>query len=128
VVYTLTRHSSGSLGWSEMRWLEKRSRRNLLDFSAQSVEHQVARRTEHTANVRDLKTLALHLQVTNDRNRGVTELSATIGNDPLGNFIFRLRRVNYVSTKTSQAFVGYCGRVDRRSEIVHTSHMKISAG
>jgi 5-formyltetrahydrofolate cyclo-ligase len=88
VVDTFTRHSSGSDRWSEVRRLKKRSRRNFSDFSAQGVEHQVARRTKDSTHVSDLKTLALHLQMTNDCNCGVPEFRATIRNDLQRHFIF----------------------------------------
>src|SRR5688572_20991846 len=113
MVDTFTRHSSGSFGWSEVRRLEKRSRRNFPDFGAQSVEHQIAGRPKNTANVRDLKTVALHLQMTNYSHRGVTEFGATIGNDLQCHLILRLGCVNHVSAKTCQTFVGYRRRIDR---------------
>ena len=41
-----------------------------LHLGAQRVEHQIAGRAENTANVSNLKTIALHLQVTNHGDGG----------------------------------------------------------
>jgi hypothetical protein len=78
VTDTFTRHSSGSDGWSEVRRLEKCPRRDFPDLFAKRGEHQIARSAEHTANIRDLKTLALHPQVANYGDCRVAKLGASI--------------------------------------------------
>jgi hypothetical protein len=100
MVDAFTSHSSGSDRRSEVRWLEIRTRRDLPYFGSQRVEHQVAGGTEHAADVCDLKTIALHLQVSNHCDGRVSQLSATIRDDLERHFVFCFCCFNNVSTKT----------------------------
>src|SRR5215212_10698094 len=99
MVDAFTRHSSGSNGRSEVRRLEKRTRRDLPHFSTQRVEHQVARRSKDTADVSNLKALALHLQTSNHCDSREPELSAAISNDLERYCVVCLRCFNNVSAE-----------------------------
>src|SRR5215207_6675094 len=125
MVDTFTGHSSRSLSRSEVGRLEKRPRRNLPDFGAQSVEHQVAGRPENTADVRNLKAVTLHLQVTYYCYCREPKLRTPVGNDLLGHLVLCLRCIDYISAKACQTFIGYCGRVDGSGQIVCTGNVKI---
>jgi hypothetical protein len=100
MVDAFTGHSSGSHGRSEVRRLEVRTRRDLSHFGAQGVEHQVARRSENTTNVSNLKTLALHLQVSNDGDRRTSELISSISNNLERDGIAGLGCVDNISAET----------------------------
>ena len=113
VVDTFTSHSSGSDSRSEVGRLKIRTRSDLFHFVAQSLEHQIARRTKHAADVRDLKLIAFHLQATNHSDCSVAQFSATIGDNLQCHFVIRLRGIDHVSTKTGEPFISNGGRVDR---------------
>ncbi len=100
MVDAFTRHSSGSHGWSEVRRLEIRTRRDLPHFGAQRVEHQIPRRAEHTTDVSNLKSIALHLQISNHRDSREPELSATVSNNLERDCVVRLGCVNDVTAET----------------------------
>jgi hypothetical protein len=61
MIHAFAGHSSGSDGWSEVRWLEVRARGDPAHLISQRIEHQVARRTKDAADIRNLEALALHL-------------------------------------------------------------------
>src|SRR6185436_9993919 len=118
MIDAFTCHSSGSFGGSEVGWLEIRARRNLSDLRAQRVKHQVAGGTKDTADVRDLKTVALHLQMANHGDCRQSELRATIGNNLQRHRIVCLCCINHVPAKTCQPFVRNRWCIDRSRQIV----------
>src|ERR1041384_5760456 len=128
MVDTFTSHSSGSDSRSEVWRLKIRQRRDLFHLVAERLQHQIARRTKHAADVRYLKSVALHLQMTNHCDCGMAQFSAAIGNDLQRHLIVRLRRIDYVSTETGEPFVGYRGPVNRGRQIVGTGNAEIRTG
>ena len=128
MVDAFTRHSSGSHGWSEVRRLKIRARRDLPHFGAQRVEHQIAGRSEHTTDVCNLKTLAFHLQISNHCDSRKAEFSATVRNNLERHRVVSLGCINDVSAETCQTLISNCRRVDRCGQIVWTGNVKIRTG
>jgi hypothetical protein len=83
-----------------MRWLKKCPGRDFACFAAKSFKHQFPGCAKHATNVGDLKTLALHLQMSNDGNRSKPELGATIGDNLQGDLIAVSSGVHHVTAKT----------------------------
>src|SRR5262249_14991393 len=111
--------------WSEMRRIEECPRRDFSNLLAQRVEHQIAGRAKDPADIRNLKALALHLQMANHRYRRLSKLCAAISNNLQRHRIVVLRRIYHVPAKTRQTFVSDRRRIDRSGQIVWTGNMKI---